>query len=42
MLAMTAMAMRSGHYGYRPTERFIRDNASDLRRLLDWPPEAMP
>ncbi len=39
---MTIMAMMSGHYGYRPTERFIRDNADDLRRLLDWPRKAMP
>lgn len=42
MLAMTVMAMMSGHHGYRPTERFIRDNADDLRRLLDWPRRAMP
>lgn len=42
MLAMTLMAMISGHHGYRPTERFLRDNADDLRRLLDWPREAMP
>lgn len=42
MLAMTIMAMMSGHYGYRPTERFIRDNADDLRRLLDWPRKTMP
>ncbi len=39
---MTIMAMMSGHYGYRPTERFIRDNADPLRRLLDWPRHAMP
>ena len=42
LLAMTLMAMMSGHHGYRPTERFIRDNADELRRLLDWPREAMP
>lgn len=42
MLAMTIMAMMSGHHGYRPTERFIHDNADALRRLLDWPREAMP
>lgn len=42
MIAMTIMAMMSGHHGYRPTERFIRDNADVLRRLLDWPREAMP
>lgn len=42
MLAMTLMAMMSGHHGYRPTERFVRDNADDLRRLLDWPRHAMP
>lgn len=39
---MTIMAMMSGHHGYRPTERFIRDNATALRRLLDWPRKAMP
>ena len=39
---MTIMAMMSGHHGYRPTERFIRDNAAALRRLLDWPRRAMP
>lgn len=42
MLTMTIMAMMSGHHGYRPAERFIHDNADDLRRLLDWPREAMP
>lgn len=42
MLAMTLMAMMSGHHGYRPTERFVHDNADALRRLLDWPREAMP
>jgi hypothetical protein len=42
MLAMTIMAMMSGHHGYRPTERFLRDNADDLRRWLDWPRKAMP
>jgi len=42
LLAMTIMAMMSGHYGYRPTERFIRDNADPLRRLLGWPRQAMP
>lgn len=42
MLAMVIMAMMSGHHGYRPTERFIRDNADALRRLLDWPREALP
>ena len=39
---MVIMAMMSGHHGYRPTERFIRDNAAALRRLLDWPRKAMP
>ena len=42
MLAMVLMAMMSGHHGYRPTERFIHDNADDLRRLLGWPRQAMP
>jgi hypothetical protein len=42
LLAMTVMAMMSGHYGYRPTERFIHDNADDLRDLLAWPREALP
>lgn len=42
MLAMTIMAMMSGHHGYRPTERFVHDNADALRRLLDWPRQAMP
>lgn len=42
LLAMTIMAMMSGHYGYRPTERFIHDNADDLRQLLEWPRRAMP
>ena len=42
LLTMTIMAMMSGHHGYRPTERFIHDNADSLRRLLDWPREAMP
>jgi hypothetical protein len=42
ILAMTIMAMMSGHHGYRPTERFIRDNADDLRSLLGWPRRAMP
>lgn len=39
---MLTMTMMSGHHGYRPTERFIRDDADDLRRLLGWPREAMP
>ena len=39
---MTIMAMMTGHHGYRPTERFVRDNATALRRLLDWPRKAMP
>ena len=42
LLAMAIMAVLSGHHGYRPTERFIRDNADALRRLLDWPRQAMP
>lgn len=42
LLTMTIMAMMSGHHGYRPTERFIHDNADELRDLLDWPREAMP
>ena len=42
LLAMAIMAVMSGHHGYRPTERFARDNADALRRLLDWPRQAMP
>jgi len=42
MLAMTIMAIMSGHHGYRPTERFVHDNADALRRLLDWPRQTMP
>ncbi len=42
MLAITIRAMMSRHHGYRPTERFLRDNADDLRHLLDWPRQAMP
>lgn len=28
------MAMLSGHYGYRPISRFLRDHADELRRHL--------
>lgn len=42
LLAMTLMAMLAGHYGYRAIERFLRDNAEQLRQHLDWPREHMP
>ena len=36
------MAMMSGHHGYRPISRFLRDNADALRQYLGFARHALP
>ncbi|MEM6286202.1 MAG: ISAs1 family transposase [Bacteroidota bacterium] len=42
LLAAVVMAMLSGHHGYRPIGRFLRHNADDLRKHLDFGRHALP
>lgn len=42
LLAAVVMAMLSGHHGYRPIGRFLRHNADDLKRYLDFGRDALP
>jgi hypothetical protein len=36
------MATLAGHEGYRPTERFLRNNEPQLRKLLPFSPHQLP
>lgn len=42
ILGGAIMAMVSGHHGYRPISRFLRDNAAALRRHLGFARHALP
>lgn len=42
ILAGAVMAMMSGHHGYRPISRFLRDNDDALRRHIGFARHALP
>lgn len=42
ILSGAIMAMLSGHHGYRPISRFLRDNADALRQHLGFARHALP
>ncbi len=42
LLGGAVMAMMSGHHGYRPISRFLRDNADALRHHLGFARHALP
>ncbi len=42
LLVGAVMAMMTGHHGYRPISRFLRDNADALRRHVGFTRHALP